>query len=172
MGNLTLIVYYFGFSAIQGVGSGEGFLVRNLGGPLAVFAFKRVLYAMSVFLMYDDHMYKNYNYHFMHAVFMQQCYLVAGSVAQVARPADVTSFIALDWILCGTRFVFLLHTFRKSCPKLFDALLVKQLENVQTPMPKASEAVGFAVSLRMNQAFNSFAEGNCLTSNLIGVAFL
>lgn len=52
---------------------------------------------------------------------------------------------------------------RSVCPKLFDTILAKQLDNITTPMPNGRAALGDAVCMRLHHSFSCLMEGMTLT---------
>lgn len=55
----------------------------------------------------------------------------------------------------------------KTCPKVINFLLAKQLENTMSPLPNHAGAAGDKTAMRVNQGFVALAEGETLSVDFL-----
>jgi len=132
--------------------------------PLLVFAWKRFTYVILVTGCGDDHPNKHYLAIPMSIIIMMVINFSNAAAAIGANEwLDVINFVVIDWLLFFLRMGLCLRIGFKTCPKLLEMLLKKQLENVLTPMARARAASGDKTSIRVQQAFFCLIEGETLT---------
>jgi len=133
--------------------------------PLLVFGWKRVQYNLDISIVSHDNPYKGHAMiTTMHNSLVSFNIAVSSAGVGVATWEASITFVAVDWLIFGSRIIIVGRFGEKVCGKIVKTLILKQLESLPAPLANHSVACGDKTSMRVQQAFLCLIEGESMTS--------
>jgi hypothetical protein len=143
----------------------QGGVTGAVVAPALVFGWKRLLYLLEVSTNIHDTPFKGHVF-VLAPIYALHSMNLAVTTAQIGVPswADSLTYIGIDWITYILRIGIVGRFGFKTCPKLVSYLVLKQIENLPTPLERNVSSAGTKTAMRCCQAYFALLEGETMTT--------